>query len=197
MPQTLLGGMTPETRMLHMVLTIMHMRTLCRKMADHTYGFQLDLCNGALSEKTSQIFWSPLPTEYITVFSERTDAPGVRCDCTDPTTETLTAHARRGLMMCHVRCRNRKHTLSCMWMSAPPFTSSTTTSVLPHMAALISAESPSYMRTMFGRSTDSYTKHQHTLFCRFILAPASTSATTASVPHSSEAKIRAVSPSCV
>ena len=42
-----------------------------------------------------------------------------------------------------------------------------------------------------------HTQHQHTLFCRFTSAPASTSSTTASVPHSPEPKIRAVSPFCV
>ena len=33
----------------------------------------LDLRNGVVSEKTPQIFWPPLPTEYTTVFSGRTD----------------------------------------------------------------------------------------------------------------------------
>ena len=28
----------------------------------------LDLCNGAVSEKTPQIFGPPLPAEYVTVF---------------------------------------------------------------------------------------------------------------------------------
>ena len=44
------------TRPLHVVLTIMLMGALCRKMADHTYGAVQDLCNGAVSEKTLQIF---------------------------------------------------------------------------------------------------------------------------------------------
>ena len=41
------------------------------------------LCNGAVSEKSSQIFRPPLPAEYVTVFSGRTDVPEVRCDLTD------------------------------------------------------------------------------------------------------------------
>ena len=43
----------------------------------------LDLCNGAISEKNPQIFGPPLPAEYVTVFSGRTDAAEVRCDLTD------------------------------------------------------------------------------------------------------------------
>ena len=64
----------------------------------------------------------PLPAEYVTVFSGRTDAPEVRCDLTDPpthppththtptppppththrdpTTVTLAVHTRQGLTM--------------------------------------------------------------------------------------------------
>ena len=48
------------------------------------------LCNGAVSEKSPQIFRPPLPVEYVTVFSGRTDAPGVRCDLTDRHTDTHT-----------------------------------------------------------------------------------------------------------
>ena len=63
----------------------------------------LDLRNGAVSEKTPQIFWPPLPAEYVTVFSGRTDALEVSFDLTDrhthrTTTVTLAAHARRGLI---------------------------------------------------------------------------------------------------
>ena len=51
------------------------------------------LCNGAVSEKSLQIFRPPLPAEHVTVFSGRTDALEVRCDLTDrhtdPTTVTL------------------------------------------------------------------------------------------------------------
>ena len=39
----------------------------------------LDLCNGAFSEKTPQIFRPSLPVEYVTSISGRTDAPEVRC----------------------------------------------------------------------------------------------------------------------
>ena len=65
-------------------------------------GAVLDLCSGAVSEKIPQIFWPPLPAEYMIVFSGRTDAPEVRfvnrqTDRQTPTTVTLTAHARRGL----------------------------------------------------------------------------------------------------
>ena len=35
----------------------------------------LDLCNGAVSEKLPQIVRPPLPAEYVTAFSGRTDAP--------------------------------------------------------------------------------------------------------------------------
>ena len=35
--------------------------------------------NGQFQKKTHK-FWPPLPTEYVTVFSGRTDAPEVRCD---------------------------------------------------------------------------------------------------------------------
>ena len=38
------------------------------------------LCNGAVSEKSPQIFRPPWPAEYVTVFSGRTDAPEVRCE---------------------------------------------------------------------------------------------------------------------
>ena len=72
------------------------------------------LCNRAVSEKSPQIFQPPLPVEYVTVFSGRTDAPGVRFDLTDrhthththtdPTTVTLVAHARRGLT--NIQARN-------------------------------------------------------------------------------------------
>ena len=59
----------------------------------------------AVSEKTPQMILPLLPTEYVTTFSWRTDAPEVRCDLmdrqtdrqTDPTTVTLAMHARRGL----------------------------------------------------------------------------------------------------
>ena len=65
------------------------------------------LCNGAVSEKSPQIFRPPLPVEYVTVFSGRTDAPGLRFDLTDtqtdPTTVTLAAHARRGLIIHETR----------------------------------------------------------------------------------------------
>ena len=62
----------------------------------------LDLCSGAVSEKTPQIFSPSLPTEFMTAFSGQTDAPEVRCDLTDrqthPTTVTLAVHVRQGLM---------------------------------------------------------------------------------------------------
>ena len=43
------------------------------------------LCNGAVSEKSPHIFRPPLPAEYMTVFSGRTDAP-------ETTTVTLATH---------------------------------------------------------------------------------------------------------
>ena len=48
------------------------------------------LCNGVVSEKSPQIFQPPLPAEHVTVFSGRTDAPGVRFDLTDRQTDTHT-----------------------------------------------------------------------------------------------------------
>ena len=61
----------------------------------------MDLYNGEVSEKTLQIFSPSLPTEYVTTFSGRTDAPEVSGQMdrqTDPTTVTLTAHAHQRLM---------------------------------------------------------------------------------------------------
>ena len=46
------------------------------------------LCNGTVLEKSPKIFRPPLPAEYVTVFSGRTDAPEVRCDLTDRQTQT-------------------------------------------------------------------------------------------------------------
>ena len=67
-------------------------RTTHGKMADCTHGRTtegvLDLCNGAVSEKTPQIFLPSSPAEYVTAFSGRTDAPEVRCDLTDRHTHT-------------------------------------------------------------------------------------------------------------
>ena len=65
----------------------------------------LDLRNGAVSDKTPQIFGPSLLAEYVTVFSGRTDTPEVRCDLTHTHTHRQTnysnppAHARRGLIM--------------------------------------------------------------------------------------------------
>ena len=50
------------------------------------------LCNGAVSEKSPQIFRPPLPAEYVTVFSGRTDAPEVSPRRTR-VRESLKAHA--------------------------------------------------------------------------------------------------------
>ena len=69
-------------------------------------GGVLDLCNGAVSEKTPQIFWPLLPVEYVTSISGWKDVLDVRCWLTDtqtdrrtdPTTVTLAAHACRGLI---------------------------------------------------------------------------------------------------
>ena len=66
-------------------------------------GAALDLSNGAVSEETLQFFGPPLPAEYVTVFSEQTDPPEVRCDLTDTQTDRPNysnppAHARRGLI---------------------------------------------------------------------------------------------------
>ena len=64
----------------HACMNLENTRTIQfrRKMADRTYAFNralLDLCNGAVSEKTPQILWPLWPAEYVTVFSGRTDAP--------------------------------------------------------------------------------------------------------------------------
>ena len=61
------------------------------------------LWNGTVSEKIPKNFQPTLHTEYLTVFSGRTDAPEARCDLTDGHTHTgrtttiTLAHARRGL----------------------------------------------------------------------------------------------------
>lgn len=49
-----------------------------------------------------------------------------------------------------------RHTLSCMWMSAPLFTSITTLLLLPCLAATITADCPFYVRTMSCEATDPY-----------------------------------------
>ena len=63
----------------HVVNTIMRMRAFRRKMADCTHGRTtegvLDLCNGAVSEKTPQFVLPSLPAEYVTAVLGRTDAP--------------------------------------------------------------------------------------------------------------------------
>ena len=61
----------------------------------------LDLHNGAVSEKSPQIFCPALPFEYVTLILGRTDAPKVRCGRkTDRHTDRQTpaAHAHRGLI---------------------------------------------------------------------------------------------------
>ena len=71
----------------------------------------LGLCNEAVSEKTPQL---SLPDEFVTLISIQTDTPEVRCGLTDgvthrqtnPTTVTLAAHARRGLMMKYGEIQN-------------------------------------------------------------------------------------------
>ena len=68
-------------------------------------GGVLGLRNGAVSEKTPQIFRPPLPAEYVTAFSGRKDDPEVRCDLTDRQTDrhddysNPPAHVQRGLKM--------------------------------------------------------------------------------------------------
>ena len=51
--------------------------------ADRTTVGVLDVCNGALSEKTPQIFWLSLPVEYVIWLSGRKDAVEVRYWLTD------------------------------------------------------------------------------------------------------------------
>ena len=74
MPQTLLGGMTNETQR-----AIMRMRTLRRKMADHTFDFQRSsvgsLQRTRFRKTTTNILTSVARAEYVTVFSGRTYAP--------------------------------------------------------------------------------------------------------------------------
>ena len=64
------------------------------KMANRMYGHPregvLELCNGAVSEKTPQIFRPMLPAKYAAPFSGRTEAPEVRCRLTDRQTHTQT-----------------------------------------------------------------------------------------------------------
>ena len=95
-----------------------------------TTGGAVYLCNGAVSEKSPQIFRPSLPVEYVTEFSGRTDAPKVRCDLTDTqtdrtTTVTLDAHARRGLMTlvtyAHAQtiCRDEGKLVICHYFLPP------------------------------------------------------------------------------
>ena len=74
----------------------------------HSTEAVLDLRNGAVSEKTPQIFRLPLPAEYMTEYSGRTNAPEMGFHLTDTrmTTVTLAAHARRGLIK-HVAHRSK------------------------------------------------------------------------------------------
>ena len=61
-----------------------------QKMYGHPREGALDLGKGAVSEKTPQIFRPSSPTEFVTAFLERTDAPKVRCDLTDTHTHRQT-----------------------------------------------------------------------------------------------------------
>ena len=86
-----------------------HARFLQENGRPHVNGAVLDLCNGVVSEKTAQIFGPPLPAEYVTVFSGRTDALDVSCDIqTDPTTVTL-LHARRELIKVNMQQDRKWH----------------------------------------------------------------------------------------
>ena len=87
--------------------------------------------NGEVSEKTLQIVWPLLPTEYVILISGRTDTPMVRFYLTDrhkqTTTVTLTAHVHQGLMMFPLvallrDCVLRTHCLflgNSLWNSIP------------------------------------------------------------------------------
>ena len=59
-----------------------------------------EVLDQGFSEKIPQIFSPSLLAEYVTAFSERTDAPeyDLTDTHTDPTTVTLAAHVRRGLL---------------------------------------------------------------------------------------------------
>ena len=67
----------------------------------------------SVSEKTPQFFWPPLPAEYVTVFSGRSDAPEVRCDLTDrqthrPNYSNPPVHACRGINTWTINQRDAK-----------------------------------------------------------------------------------------
>ena len=74
----------------------------------------LDFCNREVSEKTPQIFGLPLPAEYVTGFSGRTDAPEARCHCdlTDAQTHTHTHTTTVTLL----RMRGRLTTTSLIFL---------------------------------------------------------------------------------
>ena len=55
--------------------TTFAMKKNCHLNVWNTTATPLDLSNGAFSEKPPQIFLPSLPAEYVTAFSERTDAP--------------------------------------------------------------------------------------------------------------------------
>ena len=86
----------------NVVKTIIRMRAFRTKMADcirmASMEGALDLCNVAVSEKTTQIVWPPLPAEYVTVFSGRTDTPEVRCDLRQTHRPVTLVRMRGGLM---------------------------------------------------------------------------------------------------
>ena len=86
--------MEPE----HHIVNLAYAQCTCvlsaGKMANCMYGHPregaLNLCNGAVSEKTPQFFPPTLPAEYVAAFSGQTEAPEVRCRLTDRQTHTQT-----------------------------------------------------------------------------------------------------------
>ena len=52
-------------------------------------GQSREVCNGAVTEKSPQIFQPMLPAEYVKAVSGRTEAPEVNCHLTDRQTRQL------------------------------------------------------------------------------------------------------------
>ena len=52
-------------------------------------GQSREVFNGAVTEKSPQIFQPTLPGEYVTAFSGPTEAPEVSCHLTDRQTQQL------------------------------------------------------------------------------------------------------------
>ena len=104
----------PSRTLVNSCVCTMRMRVIRRKNPrPNYYGYPregaLDLGKEAVSEKTPQIFRPSSPTEFVTAFSERTDAPEVRCDLTDTHTHTHRHDDYRNPRACAPRVNDKLH----------------------------------------------------------------------------------------